>query len=61
MSNYSAAQGGDNATTYEYPFEEGYGTGVNDDATAGQNGFVVVQTLEPVPKIVQDVGIFARG
>lgn len=63
MSNYNAAQGGTGATTYQ-SYDDGEGGisyAANDDATAGQNGFVIVQTLESIPKIVQDVGIFARG
>lgn len=63
MSNYNAAQGGTGATTYQ-SYDDGEGGisyAANDDATAGQNGFVIIQTLEPIPKTVQDVGIFARG
>lgn len=63
MSNYSEAQGGTGATTYQAT-DDGEGStydAASDDATAGQNGFVIIQTLEPILKTVQDVGIFARG
>lgn len=63
MSNYSAAKGGSGATTYKsYDDGEGYEAfGADDNAQPGENGFVVVQTVEPVQETVLDLGLFIRG
>ena len=60
---YTASNGGTGATTY-LAHDDGEGGlfyAANDNATAGQNGFVIIQILESIPKTVQDVGIFVRG
>ncbi len=44
MSNYNAAQGGTGATIYQ-SYDDGEGGisyAANDNATAGQNGFVII-------------------
>lgn len=63
MADYSAAKGGTGATLHVGydDGEGGVGYAASDNATAGQNGFVIIQKLEPVQETVLDLGLFIRG
>lgn len=63
MSDYNAAKGGTGATLHvgSDDGEGGVGYAASDNATAGQDGFVIIQTLESVQKTVLDLGLFIGG
>jgi hypothetical protein len=65
MAKYIAAKGGGGGTIYLS--DEGDGDGdfdkywANDDAEAGEDGFVVIQKLTAGEDTVLDLGLFIRG
>lgn len=60
---YTASKGGTGATTYlaHDDGEGGLSYAAKNNATAGQSGFVIIQTVEPVQETVLDLGLFIRG